>query len=207
MNIGILGGSFDPVHTAHLAIAAQALEQLALDEVWFVPAWIAPHKGANAAATGRTKDRVAMLRLALAGNRAFRCCTIELRRKGTSYTIDTLRQIRAERGPGTALYLLIGADNYAQFHTWRAAAEIPRLCRLVVYPRPGIVVKRTKPPAVVLKGPALDLSSTWLRAQVARGGSIRYVVPEAVRAYINAHGMYRDQSVPAPSARARRVQA
>ncbi|NLF38296.1 nicotinate (nicotinamide) nucleotide adenylyltransferase [bacterium] len=191
MKIGILGGTFDPVHTAHLAIAEQAVRQLGLDRVLFIPAWIAPHKGQNRAATERTKHRLAMLRLAVKGNAAFAVSDIEVARGGTSYTIDTLRALRAAKGPDAEFSLLIGADNFAQFDTWREAGEIPRLCSIAVYARPGCPLGSLPRHIRALDGPLLDISATWLRRQTARGGSIRYLVPEPVRAYIERHKLYR----------------
>jgi len=178
------------VHCAHLAIAEQARAQLALDHVLFVPAWIPPHKPGNEAAATRAAHRLAMLRLALDGNPAFAIDTCEIERQGMSFTVDTLRDLRARLGAAAELSLLIGADNWAIFHTWRAPDEIMQLSRVVVYPRPGYPQPDTAGRVAALQGPAFDLSASWLRARIAAGASVRYLVPESVRAYIAAHQLY-----------------
>jgi len=190
MKIGVLGGTFDPVHIAHLAVAEQARVQLDLDRVVFVPAWIPPHKPANHASAARTPHRIAMLQLALAGNPAFALDTCEISRQGTSYTIDTLRALHAQLGTHAQLHLLIGADNWAIFDTWREPREIMRLCRIAVYPRPGSALPCPSEALHMLEGPAFDLSSSWLRARIAAGYSVRYLVPDPVRDYIAAHHLY-----------------
>lgn len=195
VRIGILGGTFDPVHFAHLAIAEQALQQLDLDRILFVPAWNAPHKMAADAeqpAQVRTEHRLAMLELALDGNPAFEVCGRELTRKGTSYTIDTVEELHKQFGSKTELFLLIGADNYAIFQSWRAPGRIMQYCRVAVYNRPGSTINHIEPPFISLDGPQFDLASTWLREQIAAGKSIRYLVPEPVRQYIESHRLYTE---------------
>jgi nicotinate-nucleotide adenylyltransferase len=189
VRIGVLGGTFDPVHHAHLAIADQARQQLQLDRLLFVPVAIAPHKqqaGPQVAAV----DRLAMIELALADTPAFTASAIEVARGGTSYTVDTLAELRGEY-PEAELFLLIGADNYRIFPTWRKYERILELCTVAVYDRPGCCAGEITPPFIRLDGPRLDITSSWVRAQVAAGRSIRYFVPESVRGYIVAHGLYR----------------
>mgnify|MGYP000870997535 CR=1 FL=1 len=188
--LGILGGTFDPIHVAHLAVAEQARAQLGLEQVLFIPAWLAPHKRGNTQAADRAADRVAMLRLALQDNPAFILDESEIQRRGTSYTVETLRRLHERMAPAMHLHLLIGADNYAIFHRWREPEEILRLATPVVYPRMSVPLAAIAPPFRVLDGPAFDLRATWIRAAVARGGSIRYLVPERVREYIAAHHLY-----------------
>jgi nicotinate-nucleotide adenylyltransferase len=193
VRIGILGGTFDPVHIAHLAIAEQAVQQLDLDKILFIPTWIAPHKMEQpygAPAKDRTKQRLAMLKLATADNAAFVVCENELDRKGTSYTVDTIRELREQFGPQAELFLLIGADNYAIFQFWREPDTIMANSRIVVYQRPGSPVEDISPPFITLTGPQLALASSWLREQRAAGNSIRYFVPESVRNYIEEHRLY-----------------
>lgn len=191
VNIGIMGGTFDPVHIAHLAIAERAREQLALERVLFVPTWIPPHKPGNGGATDRAVHRLAMLRLALADHPAFAIEECELKRGGTSFTIDTLRDLVARLADGTRLHLIIGADNYRIFSSWRAADEILRLSTVGVYDRPGCPAGELGPGFARIEGPTFDLTSTWIRGQVARGASIRYLVPDPVRRYIAEHGLYQ----------------
>ncbi len=190
MNIGILGGTFDPVHLAHLAVAEQARVQLGLDQVLFMPAWLAPHKPGNAHAAARSADRLAMLRLAVQGNPQFVVDDFEVQRQTTSYTVETLRSLRARLPATTQLFLLIGADNYLIFQQWRAPEQIVAMATPVVYPRPGFPIATRDPRFRLLEGPAFDLRATWLRDTVRRGGSIRYLVPAAVQAYIAAHHLY-----------------
>lgn len=195
MRLGVLGGTFDPVHCTHLAIAEQARVQLQLDRVLFVPAWIAPHKPGNLIAAARTHHRIAMLQLAIADNPAFMLEPRETNVHGASYTIDTLRALRARYAPDTHFYLIIGADNWAIFDQWREPAEIKRLARIAVYQRPGFPRVEPQPDLNVLDGPAFDLSASWLRARIAAGHSVRYLVPDAVRAYIAAHHLYTPEEV------------
>ncbi|MCX7846448.1 MAG: nicotinate (nicotinamide) nucleotide adenylyltransferase [bacterium] len=190
MRVGVLGGTFDPVHYAHLALAEQARVQLNLDRVLFVPAWIAPHKPGNWGAAERAGHRLAMLRLAIADNPAFEVVTWELERGGTSYTVDTLRMLRAKHGTGVEFVLIIGADNWAIFSTWREPEEIKRLCEIAIYPRPGYAMPMAGPGVNVLEGPSFDLSGSWLRGRIGRGLSVRYLVPDAVCAYLAAHAVY-----------------
>ena len=187
---GILGGTFDPVHEAHLAVAERARVQFGLDCVLFVPTWIAPHKLAHGAAAS-ADHRLAMLRLAINGNPAFAIDDCEVRRGGTSYTIDTLAEIRARVGADEQLVLIIGADNYAIFRSWRAADNILSLCTVAVYDRPGTETGALDPGFVRIDGPVFGLTSTWIRLQAAAGASIRYYVSEAVERYIADHHLYQ----------------
>ncbi len=190
MNIGFLGGTFDPIHIAHLAIAQQAVTQLNLARVVFVPVWIAPHKTNRTGAAERARHRLRMLELALADNDAFVVSDIELRRRETSYTVDTLNEMRVQYSADTDIFLLIGADNYVTFDSWRATNEISRLSTVAIYRRPGCRIDKLAPSYRLLEGPQFDITSTWLRQQVAAGNSIRYCVPEPVRQYTAEHGLY-----------------
>ena len=189
VKLGVLGGTFDPVHHAHLAVADQARQQLALTQLLFMPAWIAPHKQ-HATPHAAAADRLAMLELAIDGNPAFATSTIEIERRGTSYTVETLAALTRQYA-GVELYLLIGADNYRIFPTWHRHERILELCTVAVYNRPGCYIERVEDPFVLLDGPMLDITSSWVREQVAAQRSIRYFVPEPVRAYIGAHGLYQ----------------
>ncbi len=190
MKLGILGGTFDPVHTAHLAVAEQARAQLGLDQVLFIPAWRAPHKPGNARAAARTADRLAMLRLAVQDNSSFAVDDFEVKHQTTSYTVETLRNLQTRLPAATQLFLLIGADNYFIFHQWREPEQILTMATPAVYPRPGFPLAMLDPRFRLLEGPAFDLRATWIRDTVRRGGSIRYVVPAAVQVYIAEHHLY-----------------
>jgi nicotinate-nucleotide adenylyltransferase len=195
--IGILGGSFDPVHLAHLVVAERVREELALERVLLVPAARQPLKAQ--AAPAPAADRLAMLELALAGNRGLRADPLELERGGVSYMADTLAEL-ARRAEGTALFLILGSDAYRSLASWRRPAEVRRLARIVVVPRAADHEDLSSgsggggPLAagdLFVAAPLLDISASDIRARVARGASIRYLVPEGVRAYIETRGLYR----------------
>jgi nicotinate-nucleotide adenylyltransferase len=199
--LGIYGGSFDPVHFGHLLVAECCREQCRLDEVWFVPAAISPHKQHTVAAEAH--HRVEMLTLAVGGHESFRVSTIEVDRGGVSYTVDTLEQIHTE-DPDRELFLILGADSLADLPTWR---EPRRICELAL----PVVVRRAYSPepdfsvlgefmlpdriaaaqAAQVSMPAIGISSTELRERVAAGKSIRYRTPRAVEKYIETQGLYR----------------
>ena len=191
--VGVFGGTFDPPHFGHLALAEWARAELGLDRVWFVPAGQPPHK--RRGATSGTADRVAMTRLAVRGNPAFAVSTIEASRRGPSYTADTVRAL-ASRSPRDELYLLMGADMFATFRDWREPEEIRRNAVLAVALRPGARLPR-RPRAsrdrrvVWLTNPGLELSSSALRARARRGLSLRYLVPDAVARYVERRALYR----------------
>lgn len=184
MRTGIFGGSFDPVHHGHLILARAALEELGLDRILFIPANHSPHKTDTKPATAQ--DRLAMVHLAIAGEDGFEVGDLELLRPPPSYTVETLRSLRAEQ-PDEQFTLLIGADNVAKFDTWREADEIPRLTRIAVLDRAGGAPAHDWP--VVRR--LVDISSTDIRARIAAGRSIRYLTPDSVCDYITAQGLYR----------------
>jgi len=174
----LFGGSFDPVHLGHLIVAEAAAEQLG-ETVRFVPAREQPFKRAAHGAT--PEQRAEMLDLAVAGNPRLAVERIELTLPPPSYTVRTLQAL-ARREPGNRFTLLLGAD---------AAEELPGLADLVVFARPGAAVPRHPLIGRVLEVPGVAISATTLRERVRRGGSIRYLVPDAVRDYIAARGLYR----------------
>ena len=200
MKVGIFGGSFDPVHDAHVALARQALTGLALDELIWLPAgqpWQKSRVLAPAA------DREAMVRLAIEGEPRFTLSRIEILRSGPSFTIDTVRALRAQR-PATRWHLLIGQDQYAAFHTWQDWQELLGLVTLAVanraanHPDAPLAadpqVLRVPHEAVAL--PMMDISSTDIRARLARGRSIDGLVPAPVARYIARHLLYQDKPPP-----------
>jgi nicotinate-nucleotide adenylyltransferase len=185
LRVGIFGGTFDPPHWGHLLLAETAREELRLDRVLFVPARVPPHKTTRHVSPAPV--RVRLLRAALRGS-AFEISRVELERPGPSYTVDTLEAI-ARRMPGARLFLLIGADSLADLPTWREPARIARLATLAVARRPGVPDPTSR--VVVLGNPPVDLSSSELRARVARGKSIRFRVPPAVERLVVSLGLYR----------------
>ncbi len=185
MRLAILGGTFDPVHNAHLAMARAALEALAPERVVFMPTGKAAYRNA---AVASAQDRLAMLKLAVAGEPRFAVDERELAPEASGYTVDTLRALRAER-PEAELYFLMGADQLEKFPSWRAPEEIRRLARLAVFARPGHAV-RDESVRVVPMTP-LDVSASEIRARVARGESVAGLVPAPVANYIERKGIYR----------------
>lgn len=189
--IGLLGGVFDPPHLAHLVLAQTALDELGLDEVWFLPAFVPPHKKNKKITPYEHRNR--MLGLAIRGNREFKVVDVEKRKGGTSYTVETLVLLR-KKHPGFRFYLVLGSDNLAILSTtWKEPQKIFSMATPVFVRRPD---GKTKLPtwlqrAVWLSNPLLDISSTNLRRRVKAGRSIRYLVPETVERYITRKRLYR----------------
>ncbi|KRL90998.1 nicotinate-nucleotide adenylyltransferase [Lactobacillus kalixensis] len=186
--IGIMGGTFNPVHIAHLVAAEQAMTKLRLDEVWFIPDNIPNLKKAPVNVT--PKDRATMLDLATRDNPKFRVKLLELFRGGISYTIDTMRYL-TEKAPQNNYYLIMGSDQVNSFHRWKDADELAKLVTLVGIRRPGYP-QDPKYPMIWVDAPDIRLSSTAIRQAVATGTSIRYLVPDKVREYIEEKGLYLD---------------
>jgi nicotinate-nucleotide adenylyltransferase len=200
--LGILGGTFDPIHIGHLAIAEEARDALGLERVLFVPAGTPVHKPGRQVSPA--EDRVAMVAAAIADNPAFALSRAEVDRPGPSYSVDTLEafatEIRAGGGEPDLVFIL-SSEAYAGLPTWRRPERILELCRLALVPRPGadlvdpVAMARLVPGAdrrtMMIDGPQLAVSGSVLRARVAAGRSIRYLVPDAVISYIGDHGLYR----------------
>lgn len=190
MQIGIMGGTFNPVHQAHLVMAEQVRKQLHLDEIWFIPTNIPPHK--ELAGKVSAKDRCAMLELATHDNPYFHVKLFEIMRGGVSYTVDTLRYLK-KRAPRNHYYLIMGSDEVNDFEKWREPQTIAMLATLVGVRRPNYPQK-PKFPMIWVDAPDLDISSTLIRQNVATNNSIRYLVPEAVRLYIESRGLYNGRN-------------
>lgn len=189
--IGVFGGTFDPVHCGHLALARAALGAFALDRILFVPGHVTPFK--QDARTASDADRLAMLRLAVADEPRFDISTIELDRGGVSYTVDTLEALHAAH-PDWALWLLLGADSLRTLGTWRRAADIVRIATVGALRRPGVALPPTidgfspevsrRLLANVAEGDCPDISSTQVRQHLAAGESLKGLVPPAVADYL-----------------------
>ena len=215
MKLGVLGGTFDPVHHGHLAIAQEAMASLGLDQVVFIPAGVPWMKQGQSISLAR--HRLAMARLAVANHPGFRTSATELRRPGPTYTVDTLRELRKGPGAGDQIHLLVGSDAFLGMHEWREPLEISKLCTLVVFSRTGSNFLESSPARaefcsfcdgphhwfwreasrridanlVHLEGPMIDISGSEIRRRVVKGLPIRYQVPEAVEAYIAANNLYQ----------------
>lgn len=192
MNLGIFGGTFDPIHHGHLLVAETAREELCLDRVWFLLTPLPPHK--QRLELTPWQHRLAMLQIALDSHPAFEISTLELQRPGPSYTIDTLRALKqCSELAHAQFYLIIGRDSLTNFHTWREPEAILQLARLVVYPRvekPGQLEPILPADYHHLHAPVFDISSSEIRRRVKENRSIRFLVPEGIRNYIETHRLY-----------------
>ena len=194
MSLGLFGGSFNPPHVGHLAVAEACGEAAGLGRVVWTPAATPPHKRGDPS-LAPAAARLEMVRAAVRGNARFEASDWEVTRGDVSYTVDTVRALAAEAG-GRPLAVLVGGDSLAGFPSWREPRAIVALARLVVYRRPGDGVRLGDLPAwladavTVVDGPPLDVSSTALRARVATGQTVRYLVPDAVRDVIRRDGLY-----------------
>ena len=185
MRLGVFGGTFDPVHVGHLAIANAALESVPLDRVLFVLARRAPLKERGPVAGAA--DRLVMLELAVAGEPRFSVSRVELDRDGPSYTVDTLEGLAG----ADDLFLVLGGDAMAALPRWKDHERIAELATLVVAERPGAPERARNGTIIAFDAPRLDISSRELRARAARGRSLRYLVPDPVWRHIEARGLYR----------------
>jgi nicotinate-nucleotide adenylyltransferase len=213
-SVAILGGTFDPIHFAHLRLAEEIADRLQLREVRFIPAAVPPHRATPEVTAAH---RLEMVRLAVSGNPRFTVDDRECRRAGPSYTVDTLRELRAELGAGTPLLLLMGVDAYVALMTWSRWEQLYDLAHIVIAQRPGYALDaRALPPelarrtqAAVITDPArlehspaghvlvldtspLDISATAIRRLLADGHSTRYLLPEEVLDYIHQQQLYKD---------------
>lgn len=193
MKVGIMGGTFDPIHHGHLLAAERAREEAGLDEVWFMPAYAPPHKPNAPKATA--EQRLAMVGAAIAGNRFFRTEPMEIRRGGTSYTVDTVREL-VGRCPGVDFYYIIGADMVQYLPNWVRIDELVRMIRFIGLARPGYSADAGVLPVSIRASvasasmPQVDISSTMIRDMRKAGRSIRYLVPDPVLAYIEENRLY-----------------
>ena len=197
--VGILGGTFDPPHIGHLWLATLAADALDLGHVLLMPAARPPHKGRRA--ISNAADRVMMTRLAIGGDPRLDLSLVEMERPGPSYTIDSLAQLRAHLGKEVGLVLIMAADSFAEIETWREPDRLLELAEWAVGPRPGSPMPdrdalrdryAEKASRIhLLEGPSLDVSSSEIRARVAAGRPIRYLVPRSVEELIVSRGLYR----------------
>ena len=195
MQIGILGGTFNPVHYGHLVVAAEVVQELDLDKVIFVPSYLPPHK--NDPDIAPSQDRFQMCLLATQSHPSFSVSSLELERGGKSYSIETVKEFLNIYGKDSKLYFITGADTIREISTWKDIEELSQLCEFIVASRPGFpmdgidkrVLKRTH----LIKVPALDISSTEIRRRVREGRNIKYLVPEKVEEYIYEHKLYLGQ--------------
>ena len=198
MNIGVLGGTFDPVHNGHLILAEEARSWLNLAEVLFVPAgqpWLKVDRPISPA-----EHRLQMLRLALADKTYFKLSTMEIERAGPSYSVDTITELREPLGSEDELFFILGWDNLAELTQWREPSRLIELCYLVAAPRPGYPRPNLKnleasipgisTRVMLMKKPEVDITASAIRERIPKGLSVRHLVPEPVNRYIKEHKLY-----------------
>lgn len=195
VRLGVLGGTFDPLHWAHLLMAEEARTRFDLEQVLFIPAGQPPHKDYEAS---DPEDRYAMVLLGTASNPAFEVSRMEIDRQGPSYSADTLRELRHIYGQDAGIHFILGADEALDLPNWHEAESLPELARFLVVPRPGFDLGefKTRLPSRFydaldfLPMTPMDISATDIRSRVASGRSISYLVPRNVEAYIRKRGLY-----------------
>ena len=198
MNIGVLGGTFDPVHIGHLVLAEEVRTRLNLTEILFVPAgqpWLKVDSPISPA-----EHRVEMVRLAIADKPYFKLSTMEIERAGPTYTVDTIAELKAQLGIGDELFFILGWDNLAKLPQWRQPSRLITMCHLVAVPRPDYPLPDLKALEASIPGlsqrvtlmdkPEIDISASAIRDRVAQGLSIRHLIPEPVERYIKEHKLY-----------------
>lgn len=188
MKVGILGGTFNPIHIGHLILAEEAREKLKLDKIIFMPAYLPPHKDDTDIAQARF--RYEMVRLAIKTNKYFAISDIEIKRDGRSYTIDTLKEFK-KTYPDDELYFIIGSDLLKYLDEWKDLTEITKLVKFIAATRPGYPLQNLPSYISTLPIRAVDISGFQIRQAIRENRSFRYLVPEVVFRYINKKGLYR----------------
>jgi nicotinate-nucleotide adenylyltransferase len=188
MKIGILGGTFNPVHVGHLILAEEAREKLGLDKVIFVPAYLPPHK--NGSEIAPAQARFEMVKEAIKGNEFLSASDVEIKRSGRSFTIDTITELKKEY-PQDELYFIIGSDLLTYLDDWKDLGQIIKMVKFIAATRPGYPLEKIPSYIQTLAIRAIDVSGFEVRSCVRQNKSFRYLVPEAVFNYINKKGLYR----------------
>lgn len=189
MRIGILGGTFNPIHIGHLILAEEALSKLNLDKVVFVPTYLPPHK--NVEGKVKPQERLRMAKLAIEGNPAFEISTFEIESKKKSYSVETLKEFRKKYGKAAQLFFLTGSDLLKDLFSWKDVSEIFKMSKFIVANRPGYPVTDVPEEAETVVITPIQVSSEDIRRRLKAGRSIRYLVPEKVRDYIIVHNLYK----------------
>ncbi len=198
MNIGVLGGTFDPIHNGHLLMAEEARARLNLAVVLFIPAgqpWLKVASPVSAA-----EHRVEMVRLAIADKPYCKLSAMEIERAGLTYTVDTIAELSSQLGSGDELFFILGQDNLTQLPEWKEPSRLVEMCYLVAVPRPGssspdlkaleAAIPGISQRVMLMEKPRVDISASVIRDRVGRGLSIHHLVPEPVNRYIKEHGLY-----------------
>ncbi len=188
MRIGILGGTFNPIHIGHLILAEEACFKLKLERVIFVPAFMPPHKDMEPGI--KPQDRLKMVELAIESNPLFEASGFEIDAKKKSYSIDTLKEFKSRHGESSQLYFITGSDSLKDLFSWKDVNEIFKISKFIVAPRPGYPVKDLPKEVETVVITPIEVSSEDIRRRLKEGRSIRYLVPEGVRRYIMDHKLY-----------------
>ena len=191
--IGILGGTFNPIHVGHLTIAEMVHEQLKLDKVIFVPSHLPPHKSGQDVASA--DDRYHMVRLAVGGNPHFEVSDYEIKKGGKSYSIETVRWFRDRYPAGTKMFFIIGSDLLPTLRTWKRVNEILKIVSFVSVNRPGFKQKKSIFKLRSITVPGLQTSSSYVRKRITAGKTVKYLVPENVVRYITKKGLYKTRHI------------
>jgi nicotinate-nucleotide adenylyltransferase len=201
MNIGVLGGTFDPIHIGHIKVAEEAIARLDLPRILFMPAGQPWLKLNNANAVSPVQHRLEMVRLAISGNPRFKLSTMEIERTGPTYSVDTVAQLHSQLGAGDEIFFILGWDNLRQLPKWHQPQRLIELCRLVAVPRvdfplPDLPTLEKELPGIsqrviLFDKPRIDINASEIRQRAAQGKSIRDFVPKAVESYIKEHGLYK----------------
>ena len=196
--LGVMGGTFNPIHLGHLVAAETIRDEFKLDEVLFVPSGKPPHKDNDEIAS--PEHRWMMTLLATASNESFSASAIEIERGGESYTRDTLLQLREIYGKDTEMFFITGADAIVEISTWHKTEDLPKLAKFIAASRPGYklawekIDPRFRKSTYLVEVPALAISSTEIRRRVREGKTIKYLVPEAVEKYIYKNHLYQPKT-------------
>ena len=188
MRIGVLGGTFDPIHNGHLYLAREAQKRLCLGKVIFIPAHLPPHKKGVRVTPAR--HRYSMVKLAIKGINGLQVSDVEIKRKGRSYSIQTLKQLRKLYGARTEIFFITGSDSLKEINIWKDLRGILGLCKFVVVERPNFSIVNPRRSFIVLRIDAKDISATDIRKRIRSGQSIKKLVPAKVKAYIKRNHLY-----------------
>ncbi len=188
MKIGILGGTFDPVHNGHIYLAKKVCAKLRLDKIIFIPSYLPPHK--KGAKVTSARHRFNMLKLAIQANKQFKISDMEIRRKGRSYSVETLRRLRKKYGAKAELFFIVGSDSLKELNKWKNLKEILTLCRFVVVERPGFKVSKPPKGFIFLKIGAKDISATDIRGKIKSDRPLNSFLPDSVKRYVYRYKLY-----------------
>jgi len=188
MKIGILGGTFDPVHNGHMYLAEKICKKLSLDKLIFIPTYIPPHK--KGVKVTQARHRYNMLKLAVCGSKIFKLSDMEIKRKGRSYSVETLRRLSRRYGRKTEFFFITGSDSLRELGKWKNLEEILKLCKFVVVERPGFEAGKHPENLIYLKVNAKDISATEIRRQIKTEGHLSGLMPTIVERYIYRNKLY-----------------